>query len=179
MTNIEPTNSLLDVGRRIGQGQAFSLVASKCSSALAHCLLSLRDEEKYKSLDLTWEQFCTQHFGISRVYADQLIRKLQEFGDAYFRLSEIMHISDCSYREIAAAVTPDAIEFDGQTIPFTPENAARIKDAVAQLRGKVKQSRSRRAPDVLSLWRRLRACFADLEQIARTGDTPDPALQAL
>jgi len=29
---------------------------------------------------LTWEQFCRQHAGIHRSYADQIIRNLDEFG---------------------------------------------------------------------------------------------------
>ena len=53
-----------------------------------------------KALNLTWDEFCKQHAGASRAHADEIIRRLQEFGAAYFRLSEIIRISPQSYRAI-------------------------------------------------------------------------------
>jgi hypothetical protein len=163
-----PENALLDLGRSIGQGQALSFLASKCSSAQAECLQSIREQKHYETLGLTWEEFCRRHLGISRSYADQLIRNLQEFGATYFRLSKILHISEAAYREIAAAVTADAIEIDGENIAIVPENAARIRQTLAQLRSDLHKARANRpAGAITSLQSRLDACFQEMTGIAR------------
>ncbi len=161
-------NDVLDIGRWIGQGQAFGLVASKCSAAQAQCLQTIREEGHYQALDLTWDEFCRRHLGISRSYADQLIRNLQQFGSAYFRLSQILHISDAGYREIAAAVTAESIVVDGETIPLIPENAARIRKAVAQLRSELRTAQARRPAHALyNLRTRIDNCFREMGDIAR------------
>ena len=53
-----------------------------------------------KALNLTRDEFCKQHAGASRAHADEIIRRLEEFGAAYFRISEIIWISPQSYRAI-------------------------------------------------------------------------------
>jgi hypothetical protein len=53
-----------------------------------------------KALNLTWDEFCKQHAGASRAHADEIIRRLEAFGTAYFRISEIIRISPQSYRAI-------------------------------------------------------------------------------
>jgi hypothetical protein len=160
--------TLLDLGRSIGQGQALSFVASKCSSAQAECLQNIREQKHYDALGLTWEEFCRRHLGISRSYADQLIRNLQEFGATYFRLSKMLHISEAAYREIADVVTIDAIEIDGENIPIVPENAARIRKSVAQLRSDLHKARTNRpSGSIISLQSRLDICFQEMTGIAR------------
>ena len=163
----DPTISL-DLGRSIGQGQAFGLIASKCSSAQAQCLKSIRDQRLYESLGLSWEDFCARHAGISRSYADQLLRNLDEFGDAYFRLSEILHISEPVYRSIAPAVHDDAIEFEGESIPLLPENAARIRTAVARIRADLKHVKAVRwFPATSVMQRQLDMVLDQMEDINR------------
>src|SRR5579871_1540557 len=79
----------VDVGAWIGKTQAFGLIANRCSAAEAECLQHLRETRAYESLNLSWEQFCLQHVGVSRSWADDLISRLQEFGPGYFQLSRI------------------------------------------------------------------------------------------
>ena len=50
--------------------------------AQAECLKKIREEAIYKTIGLTWEQFCKEYAGISRSYA----RRLDEFASAYFHL---------------------------------------------------------------------------------------------
>jgi hypothetical protein len=157
--------STLDLGAWIGRGQAFSFVANHCSAAQAECLARIRKGGMYKSLDLTWEQFCEQYTGASRVHADQIIRRLEEFGAAYFRLSEIIRISPNSYRGIQGSVKGEALEYDGESIPITPENAAKIRRAVAALRTELRKAHDERTqsrPDIIDLRTRLDACFDDM-----------------
>jgi hypothetical protein len=178
--NLMESNSdtaVFDLGRCIGQGQAFGLVASKCSAAQAQCLQSIREQRHYETLGLTWEEFCRQHAGISRSYADQLIRNVKQFGEDYFRLSQILHISETAYREVSGAVTAGSIELDGESIPIVPENAARIRQAVAQLRGDLHQARANRPTGaIMSLQGLLDTCFNQMADIARI--SLDPAEQA-
>jgi len=71
-----------DLGALIGRGQAFGLVTSHCSAAQAECLAHIREAGLYKTLNLTWDEFCEQHVGASRAHVDDIIRQLKEFGAA-------------------------------------------------------------------------------------------------
>ena len=124
----------LELGKWVGRRQAFGLIATKCSVVDAECLKRIREEKLYRALGVTWDQFCQNETGISRAYADRLIQQLDELGEAYFRLSEMMQMSPETYRQISGAVTDLEIEFDGERIPICRENAARIAEAVAALR---------------------------------------------
>jgi hypothetical protein len=110
---MHPGPSQLELGTCVGQAQAFRWMARHCSAAGARQLKQIKEDRTYESLGLTWEQFCIQHAGISRPYADKLIKRLDEFGEPYFQLSGIARISPESYRLLAPAVTPEGIEVDG------------------------------------------------------------------
>src|SRR5438034_105207 len=75
----------LAAGTWIGREQAFNAVAHHCSAARAACLKHVRDTGAYQSLNLTWDQFCPEHAGISRSQADRLISQLTEFGAPFFQ----------------------------------------------------------------------------------------------
>ena len=77
-----------------------SFVANHCSAAQAECLTRIRKEGLHKAMNLTWDEFCKQHAGVSRAHADEIIHRLKEFGSAYFRISEIIRSSPQSYRAI-------------------------------------------------------------------------------
>jgi hypothetical protein len=170
--NNSPAGSL-DLGCLLGRSQAFGLVASKCSAAQAQCLLAIRDERQFQALGLTWDEFCERYAGVSRSYADQLIRNLKEFGATYFRLSEILHISETAYRQIAGAVDGDTIEIEGERIPIVPENAVRIRKHIARLRSDLDQARSAGLPNpIISLRTRLDECFQEMTRFARVSRDP-------
>jgi hypothetical protein len=162
--------STFDLGAWIGRGQAFSLVANHCSAAQAECLARIRKDGLYKALNLTWDEFCKQHAGASRAHADEIIRRLDEFGAAYFRLSEIIRISPQSYRALQAAVKGEAIEVGGESIPITPENAPRIRHAIGALRAELRRSQAAEARyslGITQLQARLDACFEDMSSLGR------------
>jgi hypothetical protein len=126
--------SAITLGSWLGRHQAFSLIANRCSAADAECLKQMRDGAEYKRLGMTWEEFCEKHAGITRRYADRLIRHLEEFGANYFRLAELMEISAGTYRLIAGAVSDEGIELQGEKIPIRRENRRKILQAVQALR---------------------------------------------
>jgi len=171
---MEKDNSL-DLGCLLGRSQAFGFVASKCSAAQAQCLLTIREQRQFETLGLSWEEFCGQHAGVSRSYADQLIRNLKEFGEVYFRLSEILHISETAYRAIAANIEGDTIEIDGERVSIVPENAARIRKHIARLRSDLDRV-SRQPGSIISLRTRLDECFQEMTRLTRV--SLDPGEQA-
>jgi hypothetical protein len=83
---------------------------------------------------MNWAQFCAQYVGVSKPEADRIIRRFEEFGQSYFDVSRIVRISPESYRAIAHAVKDKSIEYNGETIPLTGENAQRVTAAVQALR---------------------------------------------
>ena len=130
-----------DAALCLGRQQAFGLVASRCTAAQVECLQTIRDQRHYQALGVTWEQFCRLYVGLGRSRADDLIRELEEFGPAYFRLSEIVRIPAQAYRQIAAHIQDGALNFQGCAIPIAQENAPRIRAAVAALRRQSAESK--------------------------------------
>jgi hypothetical protein len=146
------------------------LVANQCSAAQAECLTRIRKEGLYKALNLTWDEFCEQHAGASRAHADDIIRRLEEFGAAYFRLSEIVRISPQSYRAMQDKVKGEAIEVGGESIPITPENAPRIREAISTLRAELRstqEAQSRYSLGITQLKARVDAWIDDLSSLSR------------
>jgi hypothetical protein len=118
----------------LGERRAFSRIADSCSAADAECLRRLRDERIYRLKKVNWSQFCTQYLDISKSEANNIIRRFEEFGQSYFDVSRIVRISPESYRAIAHAVRDKSIEYNGETIALTGENAQRVTAAVQALR---------------------------------------------
>ena len=90
----------------------------------------------YRARDVTWERFCQEYAGISRSVADQLIRQLDEFGPGYFHIAEIAKITPEKFRLIAPSVSEEGVNCDGESIPFTAENAGKLAAAVQQLQAR-------------------------------------------
>src|SRR5215467_12569290 len=176
----------LSIGTWIGREQAFNAMAHHCSAARVACLKQVRDTEAYKHLNLTWEQFCPEQAGISRVQADRLIRQLEEFGAPYFQLTDIVPVSPAIFREIAPAISDGAIEYLGEQIPIIPENAAKIKTAVNSLRKEIARmeddGQNRIPPTITTIMMRIDGCCHDIERLQRRAaavNKPEPALEGL
>jgi hypothetical protein len=113
-----------------GRQQAFAMMATKCTLAQADCLRQLRETRAYEAYGLTWDEFCKQHAGMARSQADRLIHQLNEFGETYFRLSELVRVSDETYRKLASHIEDDTIELAGCKLALTRENAPQIRAAI-------------------------------------------------
>jgi hypothetical protein len=161
--------TLLEVGTWMGRHQAFALIASKCSAADAECLREIRDKKHYKTLGLTWEEFCNRHAGVDPKTAERIVERLEEFGEAYFNLSQIISIQPAGYRLLASNVTGNTLEVDGQKIPITPEHAPQIIEAVQQLRSRLDREQSKARIPFSALQNRLDLCHAELAGAVRRG----------
>jgi hypothetical protein len=157
--NEMPQEGLLNLGTLLGHHQAFGLVANRCSAAAAESLKQIRESGEYKKLNLTWGEFCKQHAGLSRSYADRLIGHLEEFGENYFRMAEVMRISGATYRLIAGSVNDDGLARNGETIPINAANRPKLMAAVEEAR---QQSRLEcdRSPDAATGRKQLDAFVA-------------------
>ena len=160
----------VELGACIGRAQAFGLIANQCSAAQADSLRRIRDAAAYKLLHLTWDEFCREHAGLSRTRVDTLIDCLEEFGETYFRLSEIVHISPEAYRQIAPRIQAEQLEIEGELVDIVPENATRIRAGVTRLRNQLKQAQhaADRAgmPAIAELHNRLHECFQKMSALA-------------
>ena len=165
------SRSPFELGASLGQVQAFRTVAKHCTAAAARQLQQIRNERSYEALGLSWEQFCVRHAGISRAYADKLIRRLEEFGEPYFQLRGIARVSPESYRQLAPAVSAESIEVGGEAIPLTPENAPRIRKALDTLRQELRRAQQTEPdPEFTMVKIRLDACFEQMSQLTRNPD---------
>jgi hypothetical protein len=67
-------------------------------------LKSIRDSGKHKELGMTWKEFCEKELGVSKPFADHQIHCIEEYGVDYFRVAEIVPLSEGTYnRSMTAA----------------------------------------------------------------------------
>ena len=153
----------LELGAWIGRSQALRLVATHCGAAEAQCLKNLKDDEAYKQLDMNWEEFCQNYLGIHRSTAEDIIRRFEEFGPAYFKLAELMRISPATYRQIESAVSPEdeCLVLAGESIPVNRENSQRLIEAVSAL---IRRSSAEKASSVEVAAQRLERTVAQLRR---------------
>jgi hypothetical protein len=173
---METPREWIDAGAWVGRQQAFAVIANKCSAAQALCLKQVRETRLFEKLGLTWEEFCKEYAGTSRENADRLIRQHEEFGEAYFRLSEIARISPETYRQIAGQVSDEGLEFDGAKLALIPENGPRIRAAILTLRAQLKQARYASQPTIHSMVHfqvRLDALMEEFSGMAHRPMDPD------
>jgi hypothetical protein len=128
------TGNAVDLGKWLGRRQAFALVAGRCSAADAECIRKMRAERNYRTLAPSWGEFCKQHLGISKAWADRIIQYLEEFGPAYFLLAQMARVTPEEYRRISGSVRGQALLHAGEEIPIEAENAGRLAVAIEEMR---------------------------------------------
>jgi hypothetical protein len=166
---------LLDLGVALGQHQAFSLMAGRCSAAQAATLLRLRQEKKYLQGVPTWREFCSKYLKISGSEADKIIRLWEAFGASYLELAELMRVSPVGYHAIEPAVKERALHHNGEAIGFDAENSRKLAAAVVQLRsaeaGKKPARKSPRQIEphdrIADLERRCTGIIMEFQEISR------------
>src|SRR5690349_18994861 len=129
-----------ELGTWLGRHQAMGCIASKCSAADAFALREIRVNKLYRSLDLSWEDFCTIHAGITSKTADQNISRLEEFGDVYFNLSQVLHITVPEFRALAPSIEDNTIEYEGRRIPITRAHTRQLIEVVRDLRAQLEKA---------------------------------------
>jgi hypothetical protein len=154
---MEPSTELIDTAARLGRQQAFGIIASKCSAAQAQCLKQVRESSLHERLGLSWEEYCNRYAGISRRTADRIIEQYDEFGENYFRLSQLARISPETYRQIAGDVDDETITIGGEEIALIPENASLIRAGIDRLRHQLREEKHRTTPALSEIRMRLDA----------------------
>jgi hypothetical protein len=134
---MELNEILYELGQCMGRKQAFGLISARTAAADIECLRSIREKKLYRAKDVDWAEFCQQYVGVTRGYADRLIRHLEEFGPNYFHLSQIVRISPEDYRHIAPAVSDEGIMVGDEKIAISPENSEKLVEAVNELRAAI------------------------------------------
>jgi hypothetical protein len=136
-------NALVEAAAITVRQQVFAMFASKCLYAQAVCLREIHETKAYQKLGLTWDDYCTRHAGVSRPHAESIIKRLEEFGEAYFRLCALVRVSPDLFRDIRFwkhdSVTAETIELDGEQIPLVPENTQKIRAGINRLREEVRR----------------------------------------
>src|SRR4051794_7965324 len=159
----------IELGTWLGRGQAFGVIANGCTAAQAECLRQIRDSGTYKQTGLTWDEFCERYVALTRPRVDALINNLEEFGKAFFDLSNVVRISPEAYRKIQKKIKDQSIEIGAELVPIIPENAARIRRAVHDARKEAKrawtENRAMKA-DTNILMSRLEDIFEQLDHKA-------------
>src|SRR5258708_1269855 len=145
---MEQTGKLVLLGNLLGQNQAFGMIAGRCTPAQAAAFRRLREEKLYKHCTPHWNDFCANYLKISKTQADHTIRLLEEFGNGYFELSQIMRISPETYRAIGPAVKGGALHFKGEAIAFDEGNVQKLAAALAELRRITTPTKSTSTPSV-------------------------------
>ena len=126
-------DQVFESGAWAGRKQAFAEVAGRCSAATAECLRQARDRKSYRALGMTWDEFCRERMGSSRVTAEKTIRRLEEFGPQYFMLAQATGITPGEYRRIQSSVRGQALLHAGEEIPINAENGPRLAAAIGEL----------------------------------------------
>ena len=162
------TEDMFDLGAWLGRKQAFTLLAGRCSAATVVCLRKIREGKRYRTLGLTWEEFCRQRAGVSRAWADKVIQQLEQLGPAYFELSSVTRITPDQFRQIADAVTDEGLSYAGNAIEIIPENAPMLSQAIEILTSAPADEFVPEPPDrtLARAERSLRSALAGLERLA-------------
>jgi len=162
----------LDLGRLLGQREAFNVVAGRCSAADATILREMREKKLYEGYAENWEEFCSTHLHISKTNANRIIRNLEEFGPAYFEVAQLTRISPETYRAIAPSIRDQALHHDGNAIALIPENAEKVAAAVADLRKSAAPPPSPPEQPVERLEQRFLALVKEVEEVVESREWP-------
>ena len=157
--------ALLELGVALGQNHAFGLIAGRCSAAQAEGLWRLREEKLYKHCTEKWDDFCPRFLKISRSEADRTIKLWEEFGVAYFELSQLTRVSPETFRAIAPAIQDGALHYNGEVIDLNSGNSHKVATAVAELRRAI----PKRSTESRSLMREIQSICHEADFTVRIG----------
>jgi hypothetical protein len=121
------------LGQWMGRREAFGLIAGRCSAADIEVLRRMKEEKLYATLDCTWDEFCTRHLHVARRTVDMEIAYLREFGQAFFTIRQLTHVSVKDYRAIAPDITEQGVNVNGTVVALLPENSEPLAAAVGAL----------------------------------------------
>jgi len=158
----EQLNQVLESGYWAGRHQALGMIAGKCTAAQARALKEMRDNRIHDSVGLSWEDFCTRCLQVCRATADNVIRRYNELGADYFRLSEVCRISPETFQSVAPRIQGSAVELDGERIEIAAENAHKIRAGIRRLREDLDTALDRQTKVTADLFHRVDRLTKDI-----------------
>ena len=162
----------LDLGRLLGQREAFNVVAGRCSAADAAILREIREKRLWEAYAKSWEEFCTVWLHISKTNANRIIRNLDEFGPTYYEVAQLTRISPETYRAIAPAIRDQVLHHNGEAIALISQNAEKVAAAVAELRKAAATPPPLPEDPIARLERRCTEVLKELEAAVGTREWP-------
>jgi hypothetical protein len=124
----------LTLGRLLGQTEAFTAIAARCTAAQAAAMRTVREEKLYLGQTKDWEECCYKFFHTGKDNANRFIRLLEDFGPEYFLVAQYSRISASTYRALQPAIRDNTLHHNGEAIALIPENAGKVAAAVNDIR---------------------------------------------
>jgi hypothetical protein len=119
-----------ELWRRLGINDALTFVSVLSAAAWAENLTAIKNSKAYKTLGLSWEEFCDKYTPYTRRYADQLVADFKELGKAFFHVREIAHVSREAYiNSDAVEIEEGKIKIGNDVYPMTRSYAPQIQAA--------------------------------------------------
>jgi hypothetical protein len=168
-----------NLGRLLGQTEAFTLVAGRCSAAQAAKMKEIRDTRAYLSNAKDWREFCRKYLHTSRANATRFIKLLEEFGPAYFEVAQLTRISAETFRAIAPSIRDQALHHNGEAIALIPENAEKVAAVVAEMRPAATEKPAAPTPAPPPLEKRCIDFVLEIEAAAKVKDRNDEVWRAI
>jgi hypothetical protein len=123
-----------ELGKILGQSQAFGAIAGRCSAAQAAAIRQARNEKIHASLGLKWREFCPRHLKMSGAQADVFISLLEEFGPEYFEHTQSVRISPGTYRLVAPCIKDKALHVGGEALELNSANVQKVAQSMRESR---------------------------------------------
>jgi hypothetical protein len=165
-------SQILETGYWAGRHQALGMISGKCTAAQAHALKEMRDNRIHDAVGLSWEDFCAQCLHICRATADNIIRRYNELGADYFRLSEICRLSPETFQSVAPRIQGDFVELDGERIEISGENAQKIRAGIRRLREDLDTALDKQPKVLADLFHRIDRLTKDIYHYYKLRDEP-------
>ena len=145
VSKVAPLEASLE--RWLGRREAFALVAGRCSAAEVESLREIRDKKLYlESGETGWDDFCRVHLKTSRRKIDTAIGQLDKYGRAFFHATQALRLTEAEFCAIREHVSEEGAMLEGQLVPWTPENGARITEGLTRLRDTAAPKAKRSTP---------------------------------
>jgi hypothetical protein len=171
-------NNDFTLGRLVGQTEAFTLIAGRCTAAQAAKMKEIRDSKVYLDYAKDWGEFCPKFFQSGKTNINKFIKLLEDFGPTYFEVAQFTRMSAETYRAIAPAIHDHTLHHNGEAIALIPENAHKVAAAVEEMRPPATPKAPKPEPAV-PLEKRCIALVLEIEAAAQSKERNDEVWKAV
>jgi hypothetical protein len=131
-------SDVTELWRLIGRAESLTFVSTLSNGAWAETISQLKASKAYRSLGLSWEEFCERHLPFSYKTADRLIADFREFGTLFFTFQEVARVSREAYRQIHSSIDEAGlIQIGDEKLPVNKQTIPAIAAHFAQLQHEI------------------------------------------